>query len=178
LSPLKHGAVVTDPNENVKDTLEEIGAIDIMKKFVERARILHQMDSENFENLKNAIYKDQRETLDKEDQHLADAALMNKLNRLELAVNQLDSAIAFAENMSVYLTPPDNFHALPWPVRVNKYQDLYKADLADVFVALCHCPPKISNVLFINNRKSENIFERPKSEEITGLKQQNLFTKC
>ena len=68
---------------------------------------------------------------------LKTASLLNKINRLELSLAQLNSAIDFAQNLSIYATGPENFNPLPRALKINdNLKDFYSSDLADVFTAL------------------------------------------
>ena len=67
---------------------------------------------------------------------VTDQQLYGQFVRLELAIEQLESSLAFCHDLKCYMTPPDNFKNLPNPV----WNDFVSIPLDDVFVALCQAP--------------------------------------
>jgi len=158
LSPPKKVAVVTDSNANLEQTLESIGAQDILLLFRRRAEKLLEIEDENIAKLRRklALSVDEQDERDEPTGGaVEDAQLVSQLNRFRLARDQLAEAVEFASGLSVYATGVENFSRLPVPLPTGSVQrDFFKADLADVFCSLCQAPSPSSSVLFLNTSSS------------------------
>ena len=131
---------MTDSNANLEQTLESIGAQDIMLLFRRRAEKLLEIEDENIAKLRRKLELSADE--DQEDAPtdgaVEDAKLVSQLNRFRLARDQLAEAVEFASGLSVYATGVENFSALPVPLPTSSVQrDFFKTDLADIFCSLC-----------------------------------------
>ncbi|CAG5090283.1 Oidioi.mRNA.OKI2018_I69.PAR.g12540.t1.cds [Oikopleura dioica] len=142
LSPAKKCAFVTDPNEQLIETLESIGAQNIMGTFSSRAETVLQKEQENLLELKT----------EGPGEGMTEAEHYNKLIRTRLLVEQMESSIEASRQLVIYATPLGNFNQLPRPLAINNgLKDFIKTDLADVFVALAHAPRASENCLLLNS---------------------------
>merc|ERR1711892_1100763 len=114
---------------------EQIGARDVLERFRQRGAVILEREAEQLEALRLKLgINDTRQTEDITD--VTDQQIFGQYVRLELAIEQLESASAFCANLKCYMTPPDTFNLLPNPINA----DFMPTPLDDLFVALCQAP--------------------------------------
>merc|ERR1711935_28021 len=135
LGQAKKAALVTDENEGLIEVMEQIGARDVLERFRQRGAIILEREAEQLEALRVKLgINDTQQTEDITD--VTDQQIFGQYVRLELAIEQLESALAFCANLKCYMTPPDTFNLLPNPINA----DFVPIPLDDLFVALCQAP--------------------------------------
>ncbi|CBY19582.1 unnamed protein product [Oikopleura dioica] len=141
LSPAKKCAFVTDQNKQLIDTLESIGAVDVMQTFRSRAEAVLEKEQVNLAEIEKSPPAG-----------ISEAEHYNKLIRTRLLVEQIESSLEIAKRLVIYATPTGKFNQLPRPLAINRgLKDFIKCDLADVFTALVHAPRASENCLLLNS---------------------------
>ena len=140
----KKAALVTEDSEGLIEAFESIGARDFLASFRERGEEILEREEENLYDLREQLgISSTVSSEDLEPMDVVDKELFGQFMRLELAMEQLDSAIDFAEGVKCYMTPAGNFKELPNPID----HDFLEITADDIFVALCQGPTVgVSNI--------------------------------
>ena len=140
----KKAALVTQDNEGLIEALESIGARDFLASFRQRGEEILEREEENLYDLRQQLgISSTASSEDIETMDVVDKEVLGQFMRLELAMEQLDSAIDFADGVKCYMTPAGNYKDLPNPIS----NDFLEITADDIFVALCQGPTLgVSNI--------------------------------